>query len=247
MDWMRSLTTLDLVMLGLLLAAFFVGWLRGIVRQLTGFIAFLCAYALAGRFTGETLVWLNQAVGLKDWMEGVLTRRLHLPPEAAMVPAQVIPWERSSQWLKGVPLPQSYREALAHRLTEWSATAGGKSAAQFLIENIATSLLTPLVFALMVLLITIVLRYVGSFLSEQLQQIPLVGTVDRLLGGLALGFELALVMGLVVLFVIPTLSLTGASSLQLAVDRAILVPYLAQFFEWLQGSILMGGSYLWTL
>lgn len=245
MESFTSLTVVDITILGTLLIAFLIGWGTGIIRFLTGFLSFIVAVLVAGRYSYLVIDWLNQTWDLQGWMEGVLTRRLNLPSEASQVPVNPVPFETALGWLKAVPLPEMYKQPLAQQLTEWSASASGKTAAQFLIEQIAAGLLNAIVFALLVMLISLFLGYLGRFISDQVQEIPLIGTADRLLGASALVLQTALILSFITVFAVPALSVYGATELGQAFNEAKTTPYLVQFFEWIRGLLFDGGTRLW--
>lgn len=246
MEAFTSLTVVDLTILGSLLIAFLIGWSTGIVRFLTGFLSFIVAVVVAGRYSQTALEWLNQTWNIQGQMEGWLTRRLNLPSEAGQVPSSPISFETALSWLKAVPLPEMYKQPLAMQLSEWSASTSGKTAAQFLIGQIASGLLNAIVFALLVILLSMFLGYLGRFIADQVHEIPLVGTVDRILGAGALLLEVALILSFITVFFVPTLSMYGASELSEAFNQAKTTPYLVQFFEWIRGLLFGGGTKLWS-
>lgn len=245
MEAFSSLTAVDIIILGTLLIAFLIGWATGIIQFLTGFLSFIIAVAVAGRYSQLVTDWLNRTWDLQAWMEGVLTRRLNLPPEASQVPVSTVPIETALSWLKAVPLPEMYKQPLAQQLTEWSVAAGGKAAAAFLIEQIAGGLLNAIIFAALVLLISLFLGFLGRFIADQIHEIPLIGTVDRLLGASALVLQAALILSFVTISVVPALSVYGAPELGQAFNAAKTTPYLVAFFEWIRGVLFGGGTSLW--
>lgn len=245
MEVFTSLSVVDITILGTLLVAFLIGWSTGIIRFLTGFVSFIIAVLVAGRYTKLVLEWLNLLWGLQERMEEVMTRRLNLPVEAAQVPMSRVPFETVLAWLKAVPLPDVYKHPLAHQVAEWSQAAGGKTAAQYLIEQIAAGLLNALVFAALVLVISLFLGYLGRFLSDQIQEIPVIGTVDRTLGAAALVLQTTVILSFVAVFLVPTLSIYGAGHLDEAFNQAKTTPYLIGFFELIRGLLFGGGTRLW--
>lgn len=247
MEAFSSLTVVDITILGSLLIALLIGWSTGVIRFLTGFLSFIIAVVVAGRYSRQVMDWLNQTWDLQGRMEGVLTRQLNLPPEASQVPVSQVPFETALAWLKAVPLPEMYKEPLAQHLTEWSASAGGKTAAEFLIEQIAAGLLNAIVFGVMVMLISLLLGWLGRFIADQVHEIPLIGTADRFLGATALLLEVGLILSFVTIFVVPTLSVYGATELGEAFSEAKTTPYLVQFFEWIRGLLFGGGTRLWNV
>lgn len=237
MVWFESLTVVDYLILGLLLLALATGWIRGFVELLTGFVSFLVGTMVAGWYSNQVVGWLNRTRGATEWLSGVLERRMNLPAEAHRVPANVIPWEKASEWLQGVPIPEEYRQTLAKRLVEWSASAGGKSAAAFIIDQLAAGVLSAVTFFVLTLAIGWLLALLGRLISNQVKEIPLVGTTNRLLGSLVAVGEAILGVALVVGLLVPVLSMYGMSSFGSAVDKAQLTPHFLAFFQWLRAAV----------
>lgn len=245
MEVFSSLTVVDITILGSLLIAFLVGYSTGIVRFLTGFLSFIIAVIVAGRYSHVVMDWVNETWGVQMWLEGVLTRRLNIPSEAAQVPVSPIPFETVMAWLRAVPIPQMYKQPLAQQVSEWSASAGNQTVADFMIEQIAQGLMSAIIFVLLVMLISFFLSLLGRFISDQVQEIPLIGTVDRLLGATALFLQTALVLSFITVFLVPMISLTGSNELGTAFNDAKTTPYLVHFFEWIRGLLFSGGTRLW--
>ncbi len=245
--WWASLTVVDITILGTLLVAFLVGWTTGIIRFLTSFLSFIIAVVVAGRFGHHVVGWLNTAFGAQGWLEGVITRRIHLPVEAGTVPVSAIPLSTAIKWLNAIPVPEFYRAPLAQQLTEWSTAAGNKTAAEFLIEQVAAGFLNVVVFALLVTILSVLLSLLGRLIAEQVQEIPVIGTIDRLAGALALLLQAALVLSIVTVFVVPMLTMYGATELGEAFAQAKTVPFMVGFFEWIRGVLFGGGTRLWNV
>jgi|GEM_PF-1617530 len=246
-EWWSSLTVVDITILGTLLVAFLVGWGVGIIRFLTGFLSFIVAVIIAGRFGNHVVGWLNRAFDLQGWLEGVIARRIHLPPEAGTVPSSSISLNKAIDWLNVMPVPKFYKAPLAQQLSDWSGAAGNKTAAQFLIEQVASGFVNLVVFTLLVTLLSFLLSALGRLIADQVQEIPLVGTVDRLAGALALVLQAGLILSLIAVFVVPMLSMYGATELGEAFAEARTVPVVVSFFEWIRGVLFGGGTKLWSV
>lgn len=246
MALVTSFTLVDWIILSVLLGAFLVGWITGIIRILTGFLSFVVAVALAGRFSDGFLDWLNRQWQVQTWFEGVLTKRLQLPPELAIRPSGPVPMETAMKWMGIAPVPGVYKEPLARQIVEWSANQSGLTVAEYLVQQIATGLLSAFAFVFLVFTLSFLITRLGRLLSDQIQAIPLVGTADRLLGGAALLFETTLILSIGLIWLVPTLTLYGAKGLGEAIDQAQLPSYFILFFEWTRGLLLGGGTRLWN-
>jgi uncharacterized membrane protein required for colicin V production len=243
--WLQGLTPLDYVMIGVVVAALLVGWARGLVEVLTGFLVFIVASFVAGRYSGMAVGLLNRMWNVQDRFADVLQRRLNLPPEAQKVPMSMIPLEKAVDWLRMVPIPQVFRQTLAQRLVDWSHTAGSQTAADFITDQLAAGILSAVVFVVMVAVLSWVLALLAKLVSDQIKEIPLVGTANRLLGSLVIGFEAAAIIALIVGLVGPTLSMYGGATMGKAIQNTELSPYFLSLYNWLRTFVfgLRGGTF----
>lgn len=243
MSELQSLTPLDFFMVALLLGALLYGWVKGFVEVLTGFLVFIVSAFVAGHYSGAVLALLNRMWNLQVKLAAVLERRINLPAEANRVPASAIPWEKAVEWLESLPLPAAYRETLAHRLAEWSAGAGSQTAAEFILNQLAAGILGAVVFVIMISVVAWVLAVLAKLVSDQIKEIPLVGTANRILGSLVTGMEAALFLALLVGLLGPMLSVYGGASLGGMIQSAELSPYLLSLYHWLRQVLFgMGGG-----
>lgn len=245
MTWLQALTPLDYVLIGVVVAALLVGWARGLVEVLTGFLVFIVSSFVAGRYSGAVLDMLNRMWSVQDKFSAVLERRLNLPPEAHKVPMSLIPMEKAADWLRAVPIPQAFRQTLAQRLVDWSHAAGSQTAADFITGQLAAGILGAAVFLVMVVLISWGLALLAKLVSDQIKEIPVVGTANRLLGSLLIGFEAAVIIALIVGLVGPTLSMYGGATMGKAIQDAELSPYFLSLYHWMRTFVfgLRGGPF----
>ncbi|MBP2019487.1 putative membrane protein required for colicin V production [Symbiobacterium terraclitae] len=230
----NAFTSFDWVVAGLLLTALAGGWLRGIVRTLLGFVSFFIAVMLAGRLTGPVMRWLNEAFGVQDKITEGLLRRSAISPESA------------AEALSSFAIPDIYRRPLVEDVITRSAEAGDLLAVQHAAEQLAAGVSTGVCFIVLVLVLSIAIRWVGGLFADVIQSLPLVGTADRLLGAAAMGIAAILGLSLFLIWVIPTLSVYGAAELGAVVNRSVTPPYIIQAFEWTRGLVLGGGLRLWS-
>lgn len=245
MESLQALTAVDYLFIVVLVTGLAIGWARGFVEVFTGFVVFLVATVVSGRYTAEVVGWLNRTWGAQEWLADVIRRRINLPPEAYKVPAAAVPWSRALEWLRELPIPESYKVTLAQRLSEWSQSAGSQTAAEFITQQMAAGLLSTAVFVLLTVLIGWVLSFLGRLVNDQVKELPLIGTANRMLGGAAYLLQAAILLSVLVALVAPTLSMYGAGSFGKAVEHAYLSPHFLKLFEWLRGVIFgtSGGSF----
>lgn len=237
MEMLQALTVVDYLFIATLVTALAVGWARGLVELLTGFLVFLVATVVAGRYTNEAIAWLNRTWGAQERLVGVLQRRITLPPEADKVPMSAVPWQKALEWLRDVPLPEAYKETLALRLSAWSEAAGSQTASAYIIQQLAAGVLSAAVFIVLVSLIGWGLGLLARMVSDQVKELPLVGTVNRLLGGAVAVLQAGVIIALVVGLLAPLLSVYGMQGMGSAIENAHLTPHFRMLFEWLRGVI----------
>lgn len=242
MEWLLGLTSIDYIIISVLVVALAIGWAQGLVEVLTGFLVFLVATFVAGRYSGLVGTWLNRGWGAQDKLAAIIERRISLPAEAYQVPASAIPWEKSLDWLHGIPVPDAYRQALAQRISDWSASAGNQSAAEFIIQQLAAGVMSAIIFVVLTAVVSWVLALLARLISDQIKEIPLVGTVNRLLGAAVLCFQAAVVVSLIVGLVLPVVSMYWAPRLGVAVEHAQLTPTFLTLFDWLRRIVFGVGS-----
>jgi uncharacterized membrane protein required for colicin V production len=241
LEWLQSLTTVDYVIIAVIGTALLIGWVRGLVEVLTGFLVFIVATFIAGRYSPQVLELLNRIWNVQSKLAEAFARRLNLPPEAEQIPASAIPLEKAAEWLRAIPIPGAFRETLAQRLADWSQSAGSQTAADFITGQLAAGVLNTLVFVVMVSLLTWGLALLSRLVSDQIKEIPLVGTANRLLGSAVVGLGTAFVVALIVGLLGPTLAMYGGPTIGKAIQNAQLAPHFLALYNWLR-TFLFGGA-----
>lgn len=236
-ELLQALTVVDYLIIATLVIALAVGWARGLVELLTGFLVFVVSTLVAGRYTNEVTAWLNRTWGAQERLAGVLQRRVTLPPEADKVPMNAIPWEKALEWLRDVPIPNAYKETLAQRLAAWSEAAGSQTAAAYIIQQLAAGVLSAAVFIILVSLVGWGFGLLARLVSDQVKELPLVGTTNRLLGGAVAMLQAGVMIALVVGLLVPLLSVYGMQGLGSSIENAHLTPHFRILFEWLRGVV----------
>jgi len=235
-EWLRGLTVIDFIIIAVLTGSLVIGWSRGLVRILTGFVVFLITIIVAGRYSKHGVEWLNRSLGAQDWLAALLERRITVPAEASTVPASAIPWERVLELLENLDLPPSYKQALAEQISTWSEAAGNLTLAKYLFQLLATSLLTGAVFLVVALLLGWGLTLLGRLVSDQVHELPIVGTLNRLLGAIAIGIQVTVLLSFLVAVVVPLLNVYGLSFID-AVNKAYFTPHFVEIFQWIRSLV----------
>lgn len=235
MEWLRNLSVVDYVILAILISALAVGWARGLVEILAGFMVFVITLFVAGRYTGAVVDWVNRAWGAQEWLTRFLERRMNLPAETYKIPATAVSWQKALEWLHDIPIPEVYKQGLAQRLETWSHSAGNQTVAQYIFHQMAAGVLTALVFIVLTGVIGWVLGLLARLVSDQIKELPLLGSANRLLGGVANVAETGIILALIISLIVPIITIYGVSSLGQAVNQAWFTPYLLAYFGWFKG------------
>ncbi len=240
-EWLQHLSVVDYIILIALIVAFAIGWARGLVDILLGFMVYLVTVFVAGRYTSDVVAWLNRTWGAEARLAGAIERKISLPAEAFKAPTASIPWDKVLEWLRDVPMPEAYKATLAQRVAEWSGSAGSQSVAKYIVQQIAGGVLSALVFVALSLVVGWLLALLGRLVSDQIKEIPLVGMANRLLGAGVQGLEVIVSLSIVVALVVPALSMYGMKSVGDSVAHSQLTPHLLTVYDWIRG-LLFGGA-----
>lgn len=241
MGWLQSLTPLDYLVIGIVFMALLIGWARGFVEVLSSFLVFLISTFVAGHYANAFLSVLNRMWDLQGRLSAILERRLNLPAEAYKIPASAIPLAKATDWVQAFPLPAAYKQTLAERIVEWSNSAGSQTAAHFIINQLSAGVLSAAAFLVTAAVVSWLLALAVRLVRDQLKEIPLVGTANRLLGSLVVGIEVTTGLALIVGLVGPMLSMYGGAKLGNAIGAMQLSPYFLTLYQWLR-TLLFGMS-----
>jgi uncharacterized membrane protein required for colicin V production len=187
---MTNFGLVDLIFIGVLLVSALMGWGRGFIMVLTGFVIFIVTTIVASRYADQFAIWMNRTWGVQAKLESMLSSKLSAPTGSSFLAQPV--------------------------------TAATQQAAQ--------SLLHILAFLLICIGLGWVLSLVGRIVSRFIQAIPLVGTVNRLLGSAALVLEAVLLIAFVVGFGAPALVSYGPSTWGSAILHAQSAPFFKQVY-----------------
>lgn len=217
------------VLLGsLIILAVLTGYARGLVAMLVGMVGYAVSLFVAGRYAPVLRDWLQQHWLLTDRLARLLQGHLNLPAEAYQIPASALSYDRTLVLLSAVPMPASYREALARSLA--TNPQAHLSLAEFLMRKLAEGMMEAFCFVFIAAATTYVLFWMARRVSVGLNKLPMVGEVNHLLGA-AIGFlEVTVSLSVVLGLLAPFLSVQGLSGLREAVANSTLAQWLIAFY-----------------
>lgn len=242
------MTTVDYVLIGILVVAGSWGYMQGGLSFLTGFVAFAFASTIVGRYTEQIADFIGKNLGMQAKLAATVGEKIGLPATAAATPAAGISQSQWIQILAQLPIPAHYREALAAQLANvaHSATVAGASAAQVVVNQLVQNILHGIAFFGGIIVLGFALSLVGRLLSGVINKIPLVGTANRLVGaaiGLLGGL---LVVMLIVAVVGPAMQVSGSAT-GVAIMNAKLAPAFLSIWKGFGGLFLGGGGQVWNV
>jgi uncharacterized membrane protein required for colicin V production len=242
------LTTVDYVLIGILIVATVWGYMQGGISYLVGLVSFILASTIVGRYTEQISTFLGKTLGLQPRLAAAVSEKLGLPAAAASIPASGINQAQWVQMLAQLPLPAHYREALAAQLAHYaqSAAAAGASVAQVVVDQLVQNILHGLAFFGGILVLGFAFSFVGRFLSGFINKIPLVGTANRVLGA-AIGLLGGVVMVMLIVAIVgPAMQVSG-SAWGVAIMNAKLAPAFLSMWKGFGGLFLGGGGQVWNV
>ncbi|HLO02766.1 MAG TPA: hypothetical protein VK191_06640 [Symbiobacteriaceae bacterium] len=242
------MTTVDLVLIGILAVAVSWGFMRGGLAFLTGMVAFLFASTIVGRYTDQIANFLGKTLGLEARLATAVGQQIGIPAMASDVPASAISQAEWAHVLANLPLPDHYKQALIAQIAKAasSASAAGLSAAQVIVDQLVQNILHGLAFFGGILVLGFGLSLAGRVLSGVLNKIPLVGLANRLLGA-AIGLLGGVVtVMLIVAIVGPAMQISG-SAWGAAIMNAKLAPAFLSIWKGFGSIFLGGGGQVWSV
>lgn len=238
MQWWEALTPPDYVMMGLLLIAFLQGWYRGLLAEVLRTGALIITLVVAGRYGPWMRELLNNQWQMEEHLRTFLAARIHLDPAELLGQAETVSHPQALHLMSGIPLPQAYKDTLAQRLAGEVAQTLDTMIVQHLSEGLASAIAYLVLAGIVGLLLGIVVRLLTPLFKSDF----LLGTANRLAGGLARGLEAAVLISLVVALVAPTLSLAGLPWLEMQLEGAVLTQPFLNLFTWLKAVLFGQGS-----
>lgn len=220
---------LTIVLGSLIVLATLTGFAHGLVGMLVGVIGYVIALLFAGRYAPILRDWLQQTWHTTDRVAVALQGHLNLPPEAYQAPASTLTYERVLQMLQSMPLPQAYREAIARSFSAGSAPPD-MSVAQLVLQKLAEGMMEAACFVGISVVVSYLLIWVARRISLGLNRLPLVGTVNRVLGGVVGLAEAAVSMSVMLGLLAPFLSMELFSGVQKAITGSSLAQWLLALY-----------------
>lgn len=208
---------LDICLCLLVVGLFAAGWKKGFagmfVHAFSGLLALILAY-----FVSPYLAQLCSGTGLTGALAGKISEGLQLD---SLIPASL---GGEEGLISSLPLPEVLKTVLISENTEEMYRALGVTQfGEYISSYLARIIINGACILLVFILGVILLRWLADKL-ELVNKIPLVGTVNSLVGGL-LGLIIALVIFALICFV--TTSLSSISETAATISAALSDSFIA--------------------
>lgn len=228
---------LDIAILFILFLFALINCIKGFTKQIFKIVASVGSLVIAYFFCGALLEFLNDhfdlTAKLANSLYGALADKVALVIEPTL--------DNISEAIISAGLPEFVANYAEVALAE--ATAGSyESIAAFLSELIANHILTAASFVALWIVSKLVLMLIGWLLSKVIGVVPIVRSVDRILG-LLLGVIKALILVYVLLYVIEILpdSITVVQTLQNCINESVVGVFLSEnnVFQMIISSVII--------
>ncbi len=221
----------DIIVLVIFLVLIFLGWQKGFVSSLIGFIGNIAALLLAWFLKSPAADMLDAKFALTPKWGETLSRIIPMPENIAGKMANFDALGSFYTWLESTPLPESVRTQLIAAMQE---NINAMAQAQFatLLDTfsqvVAKYLLLGLTFLGLWLILSIAITLLSKFFVTFVHHTPIIGTIDRA-GGAVINIALGAVV-LAVLYgaleVAVEVTALGDSGWFEAVSASKILPFL---------------------
>ena len=186
----------DIVVLAIFAVLAFLGFQRGFISSLIGFVGNIAALFLAWLLKGKAAAALDAQFQLIEKFGQSLAKIIPMPEDIGGRLASFDALGSFYTWLESTPLPQSVRSQLINSMQENINSLAQAQYATLLdtfAQVVASYLLLGLTFLGLWLILGILINVVSKFLVSFVHHTPIIGTLDRL-GGVAVNLVLAAVV-----------------------------------------------------
>ncbi len=211
--FLQAFNGLDWIVIGVVLIGAVTGFFRGFIGMAVSVVGTLIAFLVAGRLAGPVVLWLDTHTGMVTSLARLIQGHLPLPPDLARIPLNTLPTSTLVRAVSSLPFPEFYKSSLLSKLATLVESEGARTVGDLLFRQIATGIMAAAIFVPLVVLLTWTLTAVASNLSRFLNLVPLVGTVNRLLGALVGAVEMVLAAAVVMALLPPILALPQTEQL----------------------------------
>ncbi len=197
---------MDIFILVCVLICLVLGWQRGLLKTLIGFLSFFAGIIVAVIFSGKITAVLNEKYGLSEMLRPFFEKHVHLPDALIARDVSTMELENLNDQLNGLDLPAFIRDLLLKAID--ASKEVGASLTSAVGSSVADLFVTMLVFIGVTIIVMFLIRII--FNKILFQVFPgLIGLLDHI-GGAAMGMlNAAVLIVILTLVLVPLKDMTS--------------------------------------
>lgn len=186
---------LDGVIILILIFAGILGYKRGILKTVVSIVGFILSIYFAYKFSPNLTLFLENRMNFVSNIKNYISNHINLPPETKIVPSTI---ENLKLYISTLFLPKFFKAWLIENLPYLSSFQNLVTVYDSYLYLISIVIGEIISFLILFLIFMIIFSIVKSILGGIIHKIPILGTLDRVLG---LVFNLTLYFSFIVFFV----------------------------------------------
>jgi len=180
---------LDIILIVIFLLAFVLGYRKGLVSSLIGFIGTIAALGLAFFLADDVAKYLSRTYGWGDTIAQKIASVLPMPETLAVQSADFGNLGSFYTWLESLPLPNSVRMNIVTSMKDYIDGLSVGVYANMLDSFslvVAEYILIGLVFLVLWLVLWVVIKFFSKLLVSVIHHTPIIGQIDSIGGALVM-------------------------------------------------------------
>ncbi|MGB9749889.1 MAG: CvpA family protein [Caldisericia bacterium] len=186
---------LDGVIILVLIFASFLGYKKGILKTIISIAGFILSIYLAYRFSSNLTLFLENRMNFVTNIKNYIASHINLPPETKIVPSTI---ENLKLYISNLFLPKFFKSWLLENLPFLSSFQNLITVYDSYLYLLSIVIGEIISFFILFLVFMIIFSIIKTILGGIIHKIPVLGTIDRILG---LVFNLLLYFSFIIFFV----------------------------------------------
>lgn len=183
---------LDGVIILILIFACFLGYKRGIFKTVISIVFFILSIYLAYKFSSNLTLFLENRMNFVTNIKNYIANHINLPPETKILPSTI---ENLKLYISNLTLPAFFKSWLTENLPFLSSFDNLITVYDSYLYLLSVVIGEIISFFILFLIFMIIFSILKKLLGGIIHKIPILGTLDRLLG---LIFNLLLYFSIIV-------------------------------------------------
>ncbi|MGQ9845679.1 MAG: CvpA family protein [Caldisericia bacterium] len=186
---------LDGVIILILIFAGVLGYKRGILKTVISIAGFILSIYFAYKFSPNLTLFLENRMNFVSNIKNYISNHINLPPETKIVPSTI---ENLKLYISTLFLPKFFKSWLLENLPYLSSFQNFVTVYDSYLYLLSIVIGEIFAFLILFLIFMIFFSIIKSVLGRIIHKIPVLGTLDRILG---LIFNLVLYFSFIIFFV----------------------------------------------